>query len=116
MVALARRSAGALARLLVLLLSLGTTIPAASHGDAGHDPCDAAESGSSAPASLHAVGGSESPRHCDVCHWLRSVRSFEVTFEPPLAATDAGVVQTAIAVSTAARLFVPQAPSRAPPA
>ena len=78
-----RRIMGPLARLLVVLLTLGTSVPVAVHGDAGHDPCDAGDIGPLAPQSLHGPAAATKTRHCDVCHWLRSLRAFDAAVEAP---------------------------------
>jgi hypothetical protein len=111
----ARRTAGAFARLLVVLLTLGTSVPVAAHGDAGHDPCDAATTAADR-AGLHAAGPDVPPQHCDVCHWLRSLRAFDVDVDRPAARAAISAACLPAAASSASRLSVPRAPSRAPPA
>jgi hypothetical protein len=112
----ARRTAGALVRLLVVVLSIGTSIPFAVHGDAGHDPCDTVDA-SAAPRTIEqAPAASPAPRHCDVCHWLRSLRAFDVALERPVAVNRVGLPSVTLAVSPVVQLSLPSAPSRAPPA
>ena len=113
---LVRGIMGPLARLLVVLLTLGTSVPVAVHGDAGHDPCDAGDIAPLAPLTLHGPAAPVTARHCDVCHWLRSLRAFDAAVEAPTTAH----ILTASTFSPAAapllRLRLPGLPSRAPPA
>ena len=70
------------AALLILLLAAGTALPAAMHGGAADDPyCDPARTGGSQEVwAADAAGGHA--EHCDVCHWLRGVRSFDAAPVP----------------------------------
>jgi hypothetical protein len=113
--ALVRRAAGATVRLLVLLLTLGTSVPIAAHGDAGHDPCDGGVEGV-AQATVHAPQAPAKAQHCEVCHWLRSLRAFETVVDAPAKAAEGGWLAAALCVSPVARLHIRPAPSRAPPA
>jgi len=113
---LARRTAGAMARLLVLVLTLGTSLPFATHADEGHDPCDAPTIAGVGAASLRAPGAPVKPQHCEVCHWLRSLRAFDTVLAAPAATTEGNGAAAAVDVSPLARLIVRPASSRAPPA
>jgi hypothetical protein len=113
---LARRSTGAVARLLVLLLTLGTSLPFAIHVDEGHDPCDAPASAGVGATSLHLPGAPVKPQHCEVCHWLRSLRAFDTALATPAGTIEGGRFAFQATVSPLARLHVRPAPSRAPPA
>ena len=114
--ALAGRTAGAIARLLVLVLTLGTSVPFMAHSDEGHDPCDSGVISMAAGPSLHAPGAPVKPLHCDVCHWLRSLRAFDVVVAAPSAPVEGGWLPSSLGESPLSRLHVPAAPSRAPPA
>jgi hypothetical protein len=113
---LVRRSTGACARLLMVLLLLGTAVPFAVHGDAGHDPCESSDIPSTARASIHAAGAAAPRQHCDVCHWLRSLRAFDIVVAAPSAPVEGGWLASSAGVSHRSRLDLPAAPSRAPPA
>jgi hypothetical protein len=113
---LARRSAGAIARLLVVLLTLGTSVPIVAHGDAGHDPCDTVEAPNHAAARVQAADSSAARQHCDVCHWLRSLRAFDIVVARPAVVVAPIHAQAPIEGSTTSRLSLGQKPSRAPPA
>ena len=113
---LVRRIMGPLARLLVVLLTLGTSVPVAVHGDAGHDPCDAGDIGPLAPQSLHGPAAATKTRHCDVCHWLRSLRAFDAALEAPAISQIPTVSTFNPAPAPLLRLRLPALPSRAPPA
>jgi hypothetical protein len=113
---LVRRTAGACARLLMLLLLLGTSVPFAVHGDAGHDPCESGAIPSTARASVHAAGAAAPEQHCDVCHWLRALRAFDIVVAAPSAPVEGGWLPSSVGVSQQSRLDLPAAPSRAPPA
>jgi hypothetical protein len=65
------------ARALVVLLTIGTAFPLASHPQAGHDPCDQpAAAAASGGAVLQTAPSTSLPQHCEFCHWLRSIRVF----------------------------------------
>jgi hypothetical protein len=71
------RSAASVARALVVLLTIGTAFPLASHPQAGHDPCD--QPAATAPSGgrvLKSAASTSLPQHCEFCHWLRSIRVF----------------------------------------
>jgi hypothetical protein len=71
------RSAGSVARALVVLLTIGTAFPLASHPQAGHDPCDQPLiAGPAGGPVLKAASSTTLPQHCEFCHWLRSMRVF----------------------------------------
>jgi hypothetical protein len=78
-----------LAGLLVALLVGATALPPALHADMDDLACDfgAARSG----RATHFDANDTHPKslHCEVCHWLRSIRVFEATLSaaPQLVAT-----------------------------
>jgi hypothetical protein len=111
-----RGTVGALARLLVVLLTLGTSVPVATHGDAGHDPCDAADLVPPARASLHAPTTQGKAQHCEVCHWLRSLRAFDASVSAPSVVVGEALVHGDADASPLGHLRLPALPSRAPPA
>lgn len=103
------------ARLLVALLAAGSVLPGLLHGQLADDPfCDARRG--AADLAVSAAAHTDAPDHCDVCHWLRGVRSFVAA--PALTVVAAG---TPVAIppacgSAAACPAVPVVPARAPPA
>jgi hypothetical protein len=111
-----RGTVGALARLLVVLLSLGTSIPIATHGDAGHDPCDTADLAPPARTSLHAPATPGKAQHCEVCHWLRSLRAFDASVSAPSVVVGEAPVHRDAVASPLGHLRLSALPSRAPPA
>lgn len=104
------------AGLLIVLLAVGTALPAAIHGGAADDPyCDPARPGGSHDAWSPGAGDAHA-EHCDVCHWLRGVRSFDAApvpspDAPSLHLDDPRPLPPAHAPSGRAA-----APTRAPPA
>ena len=107
---------GALARLLVVLLTLGTSVPVATHGDAGHDPCDAGDLLPAARASIHAPTTPGKSQHCEVCHWLRSLHAFDASVSAPSVVIGTAISHDDASASPLGQLRLPSVPSRAPPA
>ena len=113
---LLRRTLGTAARILVCLLALGTAVPLAAHGDAEHDPCDAAADDKAPFSRLHVPGAPVQPEHCAVCHWLRSLRAFDAVVPAPSAPGEVAREAATLRPASLARLAAPSVPTRAPPA
>lgn len=113
---LLRRTVGAIARVLVVLLALGTAVPFAAHGDSDHDPCDATPGGDLSRSRLHGPTAPVQAQHCSVCHWLRSLRVFDAVVVAPAAHAEVTREATAPRPATHARLLTPSVPTRGPPA
>ena len=111
-----RGTVGALARLLVVLLTLGTSVPIATHGDAGHDPCDAGDLVPAARASIQAATTPGKAQHCEVCHWLRSLHAFDASVSAPSVVVGTALIHADATASPLGQLRLPARPSRAPPA
>jgi hypothetical protein len=111
-----RGTAGVVARQLVVLFTLGTSIPVAAHRETGHDPCDGTSRGSASATSVSADVDTPVSQHCEVCHWLRALRTFEIVAAPPVSPAAQGRHHSPLGESVVARLSVARAPSRAPPA
>ena len=111
-----RRSLGVPAGLLVVFLTMGVALPAALHGEANDDACEAFSGAPDSNSSVRAASPVDSGQHCGICHWLRSLRVFQTDVAQPLprllpsasVATDAGC--------NARRLAIHPVPARAPPA
>lgn len=72
-----------LGRLVAALLVCATGLAPALHAEGQDDRlCAPRSSGEAGDPVLHAAGGPQA-QHCEICHWLRSLRSFD--------ASDAGV-------------------------
>lgn len=66
------------ARLLALLLVVGTALPTALHAGWDDDPlCEPALAGSGVAMAIGAASPEGQAQHCDICHWLRSLRSLD---------------------------------------
>jgi hypothetical protein len=112
-----RRTLGVPARLLVVLLTMGVALPAALHGDAADDLCEAAADDTAGESRrLQAGSYDAAAQHCSICHWLRSLRVFQTDAVQPLPRP----VPSARAVSRPApplrRMALSALPARAPPA
>jgi hypothetical protein len=111
-----RCSLGVPASLLVVLLTMGAALPAALHGDANDDACDAAAASATAGLHLQTDSSVTAAQHCGICHWLRSLRVFEPGASQPLPRLVRSTAVVAHAGCTARRLVIDPAPARAPPA
>ena len=111
-----RGTVGALARLLVVLLTLGTSVPVATHSDVGHDPCDAGDLAPTPRASVQAPTTSGKAQHCEVCHWLRSLHAFDASVSAPTVVVGTALIHDDATASPLGHLRLPALPSRAPPA
>jgi hypothetical protein len=104
------------AGLLIVLLAVGTALPAAIHGGAADDPyCDPARPGGSHDRWSPGAGGGHA-EHCDVCHWLRGVRSFDAAPLPSPDAPSLHLDDPRPLPRAHARPGRAAAPTRAPPA
>jgi hypothetical protein len=86
-------------RLLAVLVGLSllgsTALPAALHGE-GDDPfCARPLATAQGDASLAAASVGPEAAHCDVCHWLRSLRTIEVQDRATLLGPAASAVSSA---------------------
>jgi hypothetical protein len=111
-----RRALGVPAGLLIVLLTMGAALPAALHGDAKDDLCEAVGQGVASHSRLQAASDASTSQHCSICHWLRSLRVFQtdpVQPLPRLVPSARAIVSPALA---ARRLVISALPARAPPA
>jgi hypothetical protein len=78
-----------LAGLLVALLVGATALPPALHADMDDLACEFGAARSGGAAHFDANDTHPTSLHCEVCHWLRSIRVFEATLgaTPELVAT-----------------------------
>ncbi len=108
---LSRRFAG----LLVALLIGATALPPALHADMDDLACEFGAARSARSTHVDANDTHADSLHCEVCHWLRSIRVFETTFAgtPVLVATVDAVAQPT--VETLVSIAASTQSSRAPP-
>ena len=101
--------------LLVLLLLCATALPPTLHGEMDDLACEFGASAGTGAPTLDNGGASGKAAHCEVCHWLQSLRVCQLTnhrLPQPLAT----VADVAPATSPAvAAPGLPRRPSRAPP-
>jgi hypothetical protein len=78
-----------LAGLLVVLLIGATALPPALHADMDDLACEFGAARSAGTTHLDANDTHANSLHCEVCHWLRSIRVFDATRSaaPQLVAT-----------------------------
>jgi hypothetical protein len=90
--ALGRRLAG----LLVALLVGATALPPALHADMDDLACEFGAATSARTTHVDANDTHADSLHCEVCHWLRSIRTFDVATAglPVLLETVAAVEST----------------------
>ena len=110
-----RRTLGVPAGLLTLLLTLGVAFPAALHGDANDDACEAF-GGGARETRLQAASPAASSPHCGICHWLRSLRVFQTDAAQPLPRLAPSAVTVTRIVCAPVRLVLASVPARGPPA
>jgi hypothetical protein len=111
-----RRALGVPAGLLIVLLTMGAALPAALHGDAKDDVCEAVGQGVSSHSKLQAVSNASTSQHCSICHWLRSLRVFQTDPVQPLPRLVPSARAIAPPASAARQLVISALPARAPPA
>src|SRR5688572_2176989 len=106
-----RRFAG----LLVALLIGATALPPALHADMDDLACEFGAARSGRATHVEANDTTARALHCEVCHWLRSIRVFEASpvATPQVVATIDLVVPPQIAALPTAVVAVPS--SRGPP-
>jgi hypothetical protein len=106
-----------LARLLALLLAVGTALPAALHAGWDEDPfCEPALATDDAPHAWRASTGDAQARHCDSCHWLRSLRGLDATPAGMAADLAAATQPSAERLLPPTRRLAASLSARAPPA
>lgn len=78
-----------LAGLLIVLLVGATALPPALHADMDDLACEFGAARSARGAHVDANDSHSDSLHCEVCHWLRSIRVFEAVLAatPHLVAT-----------------------------
>jgi hypothetical protein len=106
-----RRFAG----LLVALLIGATALPSALHAGMDDLACELGAARSAGATRVDAGDNHRAPLHCEVCHWLRSVRVFETSraATPQVVATVELVDPPEVAALASAIDAVPS--SRGPP-
>jgi hypothetical protein len=72
--AIGRRVAG----LLVALLVGANVLPPALHADMDDLACEFGAASSAQKTHADANDSQDDSLHCEVCHWLRSIRAFDV--------------------------------------
>jgi hypothetical protein len=101
--------------LLVLLLLCATALPPTLHGEMDDLACEFGVGADTGAPALDNGGASGKAAHCEVCHWLQSLRVCQLPdhrLPQPLAA----VADVAPATSPeVAAPGLPRRPSRAPP-
>jgi len=115
MVSRFRMAGRRLAGLLVALLIGATALPPALHADMDDLACEFGAARSARATHVDANESHAGSLHCEVCHWLRSIRVFETAgaSNPQLVATVGAVVVTAVDL-VAVDVASPRS-SRAPP-
>lgn len=104
-----------LAALLVALLIGATALPPALHADMDDLACEFGAARSARATHVEDNDTQDSSLHCEVCHWLRSIRVFETA---PAAASAVAEAVAAVAPPPAVALataVVTARSSRAPP-
>ena len=78
-----------LAGLLIALLIGATALPPALHADMDDLACEFGAARSARATHIDANDSHANPLHCEVCHWLRSIRVFDAALSvtPQLVAT-----------------------------
>jgi hypothetical protein len=103
------------AGLLVALLIGATALPPALHAGMDDLACDLGAARSAGVTRVDASDSHRVPLHCEVCHWLRSIRVFEPSraVTPQLVVTIGLVDPPQLAALAPAIVAVPS--SRGPP-
>lgn len=104
-----------IAALLVALLVGANVLPPALHADMDDLACEFGAASSAQKTHADANDRQDNSLHCEVCHWLRSIRTFDVapTAAPAVTLTMATVEVVASGTPDASALIVRA--SRAPP-
>jgi hypothetical protein len=108
---LGRRFAG----LLVALLIGATALPPALHADMDDLACEFGAARSGGNTHLDANDTQDDSLHCEVCHWLRSIRVFETAPAATSAVADEVALVEPPPPVAMATTVVAAGSSRAPP-
>lgn len=95
--ALGRRLAG----LLIALLVGATALPPALHADMDDLACEFGAAQSARTTHADANDRHDDSLHCEVCHWLRTLRTFDLTL------TGAPAITAAVAAVDPADVTLP---------
>jgi hypothetical protein len=106
----------AMARLMVVLLTVGAALPFALHTDTMPDACDLAGGPGTVETRVQTAIPVDASGHCDVCHWLRLLRGFDAVTNEPLPRLIDSSAASAPTQSVATLLTIAGVPARAPPA
>ena len=100
---------------LVALLIAATALPPALHAGMDDLACEFGAARSGRGTQLEASDNHRVPLHCEVCHWLRSIRVFEAALSvaPQLVATIDVIVPPPVARLATAAVAIRS--SRGPP-
>jgi hypothetical protein len=104
-----------LAGLLIALLVGATALPPALHADMDDLACQFGAARSAGAVQIDANDTGDDSVHCEVCHWVRSIRAFHVAIAGtpvPVAIVEAVFAQSPGHAATA---YVPAGSCRAPP-
>ena len=108
--ALGRRLAG----LLVALLVGATALPPALHADMDDLACEFGAAQSARTTHADANDSHDDSLHCEVCHWLRTLRTFDLTLTSApaviTAVTSVEAADVALPFTSAATIRAPRAP------
>lgn len=108
--ALGRRLAG----LLIALLVGATALPPALHADMDDLACEFGAAHSARTTHADANDSQDTSLHCEVCHWLRTIRTFDLvlTGAPAITATVSTIeaVDVSLPFTSAATIRAPRAP------
>ena len=108
--ALGRRLAG----LLIALLVGATALPPALHADMDDLACEFGAAQSAQATHADANDSQDDSLHCEVCHWLRTIRTFDLalTGAPAFTATVSTVeaVDVALPLTSPGTIRAPRAP------
>jgi hypothetical protein len=109
--ALGRRLAG----LLIALLVGATALPPALHADMDDLACEFGAAQSARTTHADANDRQDASLHCEVCHWLRTIRTFDLalTGAPAISVTVTPIEAVAVPVPLTASFAL--CASRAPP-
>jgi hypothetical protein len=104
-----------LAGLLIALLVGATALPPALHAEMDDLACQFGAARSAGAVHIDANDTAADSLHCEVCHWLRSIRAFHVAVAgtpAPVAIVEAVFARSSEGAATA---LVPAGSCRAPP-
>jgi hypothetical protein len=108
--ALGRRLAG----LLIALLVGATALPPALHADMDDLACEFGAAHSARTTHADANDSRDDSLHCEVCHWLRTIRTFDLalTGAPAITSTVSSVEASDVALpfTSTGTIRAPRAP------